>query len=152
MQFANVSRGQAEKVFIVVQEGGDQELIPGLLAQFDATTTVADQGYKVSGVSVDGHATLAPAAPYAGIVDSTISTSEVGRLQVYGPATVRVVTSVTVGLPVTGTTHDSASLGTHICEVASLAADVHYGGGLGIVGTVLAATNATQHAVQLNLL
>ena len=44
MQFANVSRGQAEKVFIVVQEGGDQELLPGNVAEFDVTPTDADQG------------------------------------------------------------------------------------------------------------
>ena len=93
MQFANVSRGQAEKVFIVVQEGGDQELLPGNVAEFDVTTTDADQGYKVSGFSSVANTTLAPTKPMAGIVDSTIATSDVGRLQVYGPATVRVQTT-----------------------------------------------------------
>ena len=152
MQFANISRGQAEKVFIVVQEGGDQELLPGNIAEFDVTTTDADQGYKVSGCSVVANLTLAPTKPLAGVVDSTIATSEVGRLQVYGPANVRVVAAITAGLPAAASTITGASLGTHMATTALLTTDAHYGGGLGIIGTVLEAVNATNHTVQLRML
>jgi hypothetical protein len=152
MQFANISRGQAEKVFIVVQEGGDQELLPGHCVEFDVTTTTADQGYKVSGCSVLASAVLAPTKPIAGIADSTISTSTVGRLQVYGPAQVRSVSSFAGGIGVAATSHDSASLGTHIATTAIGTANVHYGGGLGLIGTSIAGVNATNTIVQLRLL
>jgi len=152
MQFANVSRGQAEKVFVVVQEGGDQELLPGNIAEFDVTTTDADQGYVVSGSSVTANLTLAPSKPLAGICDSTLSTSDVGRLQIYGPANVRVVTTITAGLPAAATTHDSASIGTHVATTALMTTDAHYGGGLGVIGTVLEAVNATNHTVQLRMM
>ena len=152
MQFANVSRGQAEKVFIVVQEGGDQELLPGNVAEFDVTTTDADQGYKVSGFSSVANTTLAPTKPMAGIVDSTIATSDVGRLQVYGPATVRVQTTCTAGLPMAASSITGSSLGTHMATTALMTTDKHFAVGLGLVGTCLEAVNATQHVIQLRLM
>ena len=99
MQLMTVSRAEAEKVFIVVQAsdvaaeiqaGG---LYPGQVVEWVTTTTASLQGYRVEKVDGVYTRTEGTGGKVAGVVDTTIATGAVGRLQVYGPATVRASAS-----------------------------------------------------------
>ena len=89
MQFTQVHRVEQEKVFISVQNNEGSALQPSYITEFSATTTDADQGRLVELVDAAISATLGLGAAVAGVVETTIATGEVGRVQVYGPANVR---------------------------------------------------------------
>ena len=65
MQFMSVSRQEAEKVFVVVENNEGAELLPGVVCEMSITTTDADQGHLVEKVDVAVNATTGIAAPVA---------------------------------------------------------------------------------------
>ena len=159
MQLMTVSRAEAEKVYIVVQAtdvaGGLQAggLYPGQCVEWVSSTTDAWQGYVVQKVIAGSLNTTdgLSGAKVAGVVDTTISTGEVGRLQVYGPANVRASASidgpvmvVTYSINATNIGHVTTGVNTTLFSPKYLE---------GIVGWTLEdGPNATNSTVQLYLL
>ena len=94
MQFTQVHRTEQEKVFISVQNNEGSALQPSYLTEFSATTTDADQGRLVELTDTAVNVTTGISAAVAGVVEPTIATGEVGRIQVYGPANVRAGASI----------------------------------------------------------
>jgi len=99
MEIQMVNREEAEKIFITVmnndadQSGG---LYPGQVVEWVSTTTDAGQGYYVRRVTSASANTTdgLSGAVVAGVVDTTILTAAVGRLQVWGAANVRASASI----------------------------------------------------------
>jgi hypothetical protein len=150
MQWATVNRSGAEKAYVVVTEKGTQELIPGTVCEYTITATAAEQGVEVGIVDVVVNATTGIAAPIAGVVDSTIGTSDVGRLQVHGPCTVRVSTTIATGRLAVASSQAIAPTGVAIADVLTTTTTAAYA--RAAIGVVLADTNATQHVVQLDVI
>ena len=147
MQLMSVSRDEAEKVYIVVKNNEGDELVPGRVVEWSVTTTDSNQGYLVELVDAVTHtASGIGGHKVAGVVDSTISTGAVGRLQVFGPANVRAAASLDVGKLVAA---------TNTGQVAEL--DGAAGNGIGLIAALVgwsleAGPNATNSTVQLSLL
>tara|TARA_R110000824_G_scaffold69254_2_gene178504 strand:- start:149 stop:598 length:450 start_codon:yes stop_codon:yes gene_type:complete len=95
MQFTQVHRVEQEKVFISVQNNQGAALEPTYIVEFSNTTTDADQGRLVELVDTAVAVTTGIQANVAGVVETTIATGEVGRVQVYGPCQVKASASLT---------------------------------------------------------
>ena len=150
MQWATVNRSGAEKAYVVVTEKGTQELIPGTVCEYTITATAAEQGVEVGIVDAIVRDTSGIGAPVAGVVDSTIGTSDVGRLQVHGPCTVRVSTTIATGKLAVASSQAIAPTGVAIVDVNSTDAGAAYGrAGIGIC---LADTSATEAVIQLDII
>jgi len=157
-----VSRTEAEKVFLVV-EGSDISddvattgLYPGQVAEWVSTTTVAKLGYTVRRVTAGSLNTTSgiAGAKVAGVVDTTIATGGVGRIQVFGPATVRASSSIDAAGIVVSYSINATNIGAVAAGVTTTLWSPEYLGG--IVGwkytSGTGVTTATQCIVQLSLL
>ena len=93
-------------------------------------------------------------AKVAGVVDTTIATGSVGRLQVFGPATVRASSSIDAAGLVVSYSINATNIGAVVAGVATTLWSPAYLGG--IVGWKYTAgtsvTTATQCTVQLSLM
>lgn len=150
MNFPSIARGVADKGFTVVYNNQGGELIPGSVCEFDLTATTAEQGYYVELVDVAVGVTTGIQAPVAGVVASTIATAAVGRLQVYGPATVRVNTTINAGKLAVATSAGVAPTGVAIMGVATTANSPEYQAAS--LGVCIDAVSATQSVVMLKLI
>ena len=150
MQIPKLTRGVAEKVYIVVEYNEGVEVIPGTVMEWSATATVADQGRLVEKVDTQAAVILGIGAGVAGVVDSTIATSDTGRLQVYGPCQVRSKTTLAVGTLAVASSENVAPTG--VVTTASASTDSNAGHTFACIGHVLEDTSATQSAIQLNIL
>ena len=150
MQFMTASRAEAETAFIVAKNNEGAELIPGTVCEFTITATDADQGSLVEKVDIVVNATTGIAAPVAGVVESTIAIADYGRLQVYGPATVRASAALAAGRLAVATSAGVAPTGVVTADVQTTSTTAAYAkAGLGFC---LENVNATQCRVQLQLL
>jgi len=87
------------QIFVTVQNDDATQaggLYPGQCVEWVSTTTDAAQGYYVRLVTAASANTTAglSGAVVAGVVDTTIMTAAVGRIQVWGPANVRASASI----------------------------------------------------------
>ena len=123
MQLMTVSRTEPEKVYIVVQasdvaanlqSGG---LYPGQCVEWVNSSTAAWQGYVVGIVDGVFNRTEGIGGQVAGVVDTTISTGAVGRLQVYGPANVRASATMAGDLAVVTWSINATNIG-HVANVS----------------------------------
>ena len=96
MELQSLLRTDAETVFITVTNDDvtADQLEPGKVVEWTATTTAANAGIYVNLVDTVVNETTGIAAKVAGVVDSTIATGDVGRLQIYGVDTVRASASI----------------------------------------------------------
>tara|TARA_R110000744_G_scaffold271950_1_gene384955 strand:- start:6245 stop:6700 length:456 start_codon:yes stop_codon:yes gene_type:complete len=151
MQFMQSSREEAEKVFIVVENNQGAALSPGVVVEWSQTATDADQGVKVELVDAVVNVTTGIAGRVAGVVDSTISTADTGRLQVYGPANVRASASIAAGAFVVASSINATNIGHVTTGSASTLTGPAYAGA--VVGWTLEdGPNATNATVQLALM
>ena len=150
MQFMTANRAEAETAFIVVYNNEGTELIPGTVCEFTITATDSQQGSYVEKVDVAVNATTGIAAPVAGVVESTIASTDYGRLQVHGPATVRASAALATGRLAVATSAGVAPTGVVTADVQTTTTTAAYArAGLGFC---LENVNATQCRVQLDLL
>lgn len=151
MNIQQLNREDAEKVFITVENNQNAVLEPGKVVEFSQTTTDADQGRLVELVDAAVNLTTGIAAKVAGVVESTISTSEVGRLQVYGPANVRASASIAAGVQVVASSINATNIGHVTTGTTSTAVGPRYADS--VVGWTLEdGPNATNATVFLSLL
>jgi len=162
MQLMTVSRTEAEKVFIVVEASDIADdvattgLYPGQVAEWVSTTTTAKLGYTVRRVTAGSLNTTSgiAGAKVAGIVDTTIGTGSVGRLQVFGPATVRASSSIDAAGVVVSYSINATNIGSVAAGVTTTLWSPAYLGG--VVGWKFTSgtgvTTATQATVQLSLM
>lgn len=150
MQFMTASREEAETAYIVVKNDETVDLIPGTVVEFKATTTDADQGSLVQKVNTAVHATTGIQAPLAGVVASTIATKDYGRVQVYGPATVRIKTTVALGMLVVATSANVAPTGVGLLDINS--SDVGSAYTRATLGTCIEDVAATNCRVMLSVM
>lgn len=157
MEFQMVNREEAEKVFITakatdvaagIQSGG---LYPGQVVEWVSTTTSANQGYVVQKVSTAVNLTTGIAAKVAGVVETTISTGGVGRLQVYGPANVRASASIDGPRMVVASSINATNVGHLDVATQSTAFGPEYLGAY-VGWTLEDGPNATNSTVMLDLL
>lgn len=145
MQFQRVAREDQEKIFIVVENNQGAELTPGVVVEFSTTTTDADQGRLVELVDTAVNLTSGIGAEVAGVVESTIATGDIGRVQVYGPANVRASASLAAGTLVVASSINATNLGHVEAASASTLIGAAYLGA--VIGRTLEngpnATNAT---------
>jgi len=161
MQMMTLSRTEAEKIFIVVEASDITDdvattgLYPGQVAEWVSTTTTAKLGYTVRRVTAGSLNTTSglAGAKVAGVVDTTIATGAVGRLQVFGPATVRASSSIDAAGIVVAYSINATNIGAVAAGVTTTLWSPEYLGG--IVGWKFTAgtgvTTATQCTVQLYL-
>lgn len=149
MQLLTVSRSEAEKVYIVVYNAEGAELTQGEVVRWTHTTTAAYQGVAVELVDAVVAGTSGIAGKVAGVVDSTIATAAVGRLQIYGPGNVRASASLNVAKMVVASSINATNIG-HVCEhVPSTDGDANMLGA--VVGWTLEnGPNATNSTVQIS--
>ena len=150
MQFMTANRAEAETAFIVVENNQGAALIPGEVVEFSITAVDASQGLLVETVDVAVNATTGIAAPVAGVVENTIATGEHGRIQVYGPATVRASAALAVGRMAVATSAGVAPTGVVTADVQTTTTTAAYAAAA--LGFCLENVNATQARIQLNLL
>jgi len=150
MQIQMVNRDEADKVFVSVQENAAEELLPDSVCEFVATTTDTSQGYLVQSVQTAVNATTGIAASVAGVVNSTITTSGTGRLQVYGPANVRASAALATGRLAVATSAGVSPTGVVTADVQTTTTTAMYAkAGLGVC---LENVNATNARVMLQLM
>lgn len=152
-QFAMVfdeAENFAEKVFIVVENNEGAVLEPGKVCEFSATTTDADQGRLVELVDTAVNATTGIAAAVAGVVETTINTSEIGRLQVNGPANVRASASLAAGRLVVASSINATNIG-HVTEAVQTTTTAPEYTGAQVGFTLENGPNATNATVQLTI-
>jgi len=119
MQLQRINRTDAEAVFITVTNDpvtADQ-LEPGKIVEWTATTTAANAGIYVNLVQAVVNVTTGIAAKVAGAVDSTIATGAVGRLQIYGVDTVRASASIASSRLVVASSINATNIG-HVTEAS----------------------------------
>ena len=146
MQFMTANRAEADTAFIVCENNQGAALIPGTVCEFTITATDADQGMLVEVVDVAVNATTGIAAPVAGVVETTIATGEHGRLQVYGPATVRASAAIPVGRLAVATSAGVAPTGVVTVDTQTTTTNAIYAkAGLGFCLENVNATNARVH-------
>jgi len=159
MQFMTTSRTEAEKAFIVVEASNVADdissggLYPGQVVEWVSTTTDAKQGYTVRQVTAGSLNTTSgiAGAKVAGVVDTTISTSAVGRIQVFGPANIRASASIDGPTLVVSYSINATNIGHVTSGVTTTLWSPAYLGG--IVGWTLEdGPNATNSTVQLQLM
>jgi hypothetical protein len=120
MQLMTVSRTEPEKIFIVVSAsdvdadmpataGGLQ---PGYCVEWINSSTASWQGYRVGIVDGVYNRTQGILGKVAGVVDTTIATGAVGRLQVYGPANVRASATMAGDLAVVTWSINATNIGS----------------------------------------
>ncbi len=149
MQIMTVSRDEAEKVFLVVYNNESAVLEPGKVVEWSATTTDANRGYYVELVdSAINTISGIGGGKVAGVVDTTINTAAVGRIQVFGPANVRASASYDTGNLVAAGSINATNQG-HVTTVTGSSDN-----GIGYVGalvghTLEAGPNATNSSVQI---
>tara|TARA_Y100000310_G_scaffold332055_2_gene406874 strand:+ start:105 stop:596 length:492 start_codon:yes stop_codon:yes gene_type:complete len=160
--FTTVSIDEAEKGFIVVEASNVTDdvattgLYPGQVAEWVSTTTAAKLGYTVRRVTAGSLNTTSgiAGAKIAGVVDTTIATGGSGRLQVFGPATVRASSSIDAAGVVVSYSINATNIGAVAAGVTTTLWSPAYLGG--IVGWKFTAgtsvTTATQATVQLALM
>src|SRR3990167_510498 len=158
MHLATVSRAEAEKISLVVQAtdvaaglqaGG---LYPGQCVEWVSFTNDAWQGYVVQKVMSGSHNTTdgLTGAKVAGVVDTTIGTGEVGRIQVFGPANVRASASIDGPVMVVTYSINATNIGHVTAGVSTTLVSPKYVEG--VVGWTLEdGPNATNSTVQLYL-
>ena len=147
----NANAENAEKVFLVVENNQGDELEPGKVVEYSQTTTAADQGRLVELVDAAVNLTTGIAAAVAGVVDSTISTGDKGRIQVYGPANVRASASIAAGVQVVASSINATNIGHVTDGSTSTAIGPRYLDS--VVGWTLEdGPNATNATVMLQLL
>jgi len=150
MNFPTVSRGVADSAYIVIKNNEGAELIPGTVLEFTITTTDSEQGYLAEKVDVAVNVTTGIATGLAGVVKSTISTGQVGRVQVRGPADVRVHSTITAGIYAVATSGNVAPTGVGTTQVITTNVNAAYGkAGLGFVHE---AVSSTTHRIQLDIM
>ena len=150
MQIQQLNRDDPDKIFITVENAEGSALEPNLVCEWTGTTTDADQGRKVELVDSALNTLTglgAATGKVAGVVTETIATGDIGRLQVWGPAQVRVTAAAAAGTLVMGG-------GTTNSHGIILPSNGLAGNGIGavqaIVGTSLESVNATNAMVQLH--
>ena len=96
------------------------------------------------------NATTGIAAAVAGVVETTINTSEIGRLQVNGPANVRASASIAAGRLVVASSINATNIG-HVTEAVqtTTTAPDYIGAQVGF--TLENGPNATNARVQLTI-
>jgi len=140
----------AESVFIVVENNEGAVLEPGKVCEYTATTTDADQGWQVELVDTAVNATSGIGAVVAGVVETTINTSEVGRLQVNGPANVRASASIAAGRLVVASSINATNIG-HVTTAIQTTTTAPENAGAWVGYTLEDGPNATNATVQLTL-
>lgn len=151
MQFMTANREEAETVFVVAKNNEGAALAPGVVVEFSATTTDADQGLVVELVDAAINLTTGILGKVAGVVETTIPTSDTGRLQVYGPANVRASASLALGKMVVASSINATNKGHVTVSSQSTLTSPEYSGA--IVGWTLEnGPNATNATVQLTIL
>lgn len=151
MELAIVPPEVAETVFISVKNNEGAELTPGVVCEYTNTTTTADQGFAVELVDTAVNATTGIGAKVAGVVESTIGTSHLGRLQVFGPANVRAGSSIAAGRMVVASSINATNKGHVEAVVQTTTTAPEYMGA--VVGWTLEnGPNATNSTVQLTIL
>jgi hypothetical protein len=148
MQFMTATYTQAETVFITVGNNEGTELIAGTVVEFDITATDADQGHLVEKVDVAVNETTGIAAPLAGVVYKAIPTGEVGRVQIYGPATVRVNAAVAAGRLLVASSANVAPTGVGVVGHQTTTNGPQYTAA--VLGTCYESVSSTECRVQLN--
>ena len=152
MQFATVSRGVAERVFIVAFNDAGVELEPYTVVQWVLNSTASEQGYNVEKITVDSliaaSATQGITNSPAGVVTSTMANQSVGRLQVYGPTTVAVSTTIAAGRHVVASSIGVAPTSGGALSVRSSDTGADYGGA--IMGISIQSLSTTQSIVHLH--
>jgi hypothetical protein len=148
MPIGSLNKGQGERRYISASNGEGAVLEPGKVVEFSETTTNGDQGFVVELVDAVVNLTTGLGAEIAGVVDSTINTGNVGRLQTRGPANVRASASLAAGTLVV-TSSINATNQSHVTGASeSTAVGVAYAGA--VVGRTLEdGPNATNATVQL---
>tara|TARA_Y100000590_G_scaffold413762_1_gene509944 strand:+ start:4627 stop:5088 length:462 start_codon:yes stop_codon:yes gene_type:complete len=150
MQIQMVNRAEAEKVFLTVENAEGAELEPGKVVEWSNTATDADQGYQVELVDSAISTTAGIGGnKVAGVVDSTINSEGVGRIQVFGPANVRSSASYNLSNLVAAGSINATNQG-HVTTVAG-----HSDHGINYVAalvghTLEAGPNATNATVQIS--
>lgn len=95
MEFQQILRSDAEKVFITVTNNDNAILGAGVCVEWTSTTTVAAQGVYVNLINAALNATTGIGGQVAGVTDAAINTTPAtGRLQIYGVDTVRASASL----------------------------------------------------------
>lgn len=151
MELAIVPPEVAETVFISVKNNEGAELTPGVVCEYTNTTTDADQGFAVELVDTAVNATTGIAAKVAGVVESTIGTSNLGRLQVFGPANVRASASIAAGRMVVASSINATNKG-HVTEAIQTTTTAPEYLGAVVGWTLENGPNATNATVQLTIL
>jgi len=157
MEFQMVNREQAEKVYITVkatdvaagiQSGG---LYPAQCVEWVSSTTDADQGYVVQKVMTALNVTSGIGAKIAGVVETTIATGAVGRLQVYGAGNVRASSSLDGPTMVVASSINATNIGHVEAASQSTLTSPHYLGSY-VGWTLEDGPNATNSTVFIDLL
>ncbi len=151
MMIPQVVSTEKETVFIVVTNAEGAVLQPGKVVEWTQTTTDAQQGVDVELVDAANNLTTGLTGHVAGVVDSTISTADTGRLQVYGAANVRASASIATGTMVVASSINATNQG-HVTESTTTTAF-----GPSYIGAVVGWTmedgpNATNATVFLKML
>jgi len=140
----------AEDGFITVENNEGDELEPGEVVEFSLTTTDADQGLLVELVDTAVNLTTGIGAPIAGVVETTISTGDVGRVQIMGAATVRASASLAAATLVVASSINATNIGHVEASNATTAVGVAYN--QAVLGYNMEnGPNATQARVYLKL-
>lgn len=151
MQLGTASGTSAEKVYVVVQENGAEEILAGEVCEWVATTTSANQGLMVQVIDSALNLTSGIGAKVAGVAETTISTSSIGRLQVYGPGNVRASASIALGRSVVASSINATNIGYVEAASQSTAVGVEYlQAYVGV--TLVNGPNATNATVQIDVL
>jgi hypothetical protein len=149
MQIQLVNRAESEKVFLTASNIEGAVLEPGKVVEWSNTTTASNQGYQVELVDSAISTTAGIGGnKVAGVVDSTINTAAVGRIQVFGPANVRASASYDLSNLVAAGSINATNQG-HVTTVAG-----HSDHGINYVAalvghTLKAGPNATNATVQI---
>lgn len=151
MRIQQINYKNAEKVFITIENNEGAVLEPGKVVEFSVTTTDADQGRLVELVDAAVNLTTGIAGKVAGVVETTIATSGVGSIQVYGPANVRASASLAGGLQVVASSINATNIGHVETGTTSTAFGPRYNDA--VVGWTLEdGPNATNATVFLSLM
>lgn len=151
MQIQMATSAEGTKAFVAVQEDGTLNIGAGVVCEWTATTTDADQGYKVHVVDAAVNATTGLAAKVAGVAEQAIATNGKGRLQVFGPANVRASASYAVSRLMVASSINANNVGHVTTAIQTTTTAPEYHGA--IVGWSLEnGPNATNSTVQLDVL
>lgn len=143
--------GGTNKIFQTVKNNEGAVLGQDVMVEYSLTTTVADQGFLVELVDGVANLTLGLGGQVAGKVETTLQTSEIGQIQIYGPSNVRATGTIAGGLQVVTATNNATNKG-HV-SVASETTLIGSGYLDAVVGwTIGDSVNVTNASVFLKLL